>query len=385
MDPHVVVATKSFKNNLIFNINERTLPLIFMFGETMKSLLILLLLAASVTYGQEKRKTVTVLYADFKPMGFIQDGKPAGFDIDLWEAVADDAKILFKYKQVPFNQIIPALQNKQVDIGLAGISMTAEREEMVDFSHPYFESGLRLLTKVNAEATILDRLVTVVTDRNLVSAIIFFLLFLVGSSHILYFAERGSNKAINDNYFPGIFEAMWCVFAVMTTIGFGDIAPVKWIGRAATVPIAIVGMIFHGWFAGVVVTSMVRVEQTQYTRIADPTDLSGYRIATKVGTTSETTIQSNDGQLVRASSISEAYMKLAYDEVDGVLFDSPSILYRLKSDKSNQYAMVGGFINKQNYAIALQEKSHLRERINRSLLKLHGDGTYDRIYNKWFK
>lgn len=46
-----------------------------------------------------------------------------------------------------FNGIIPALQTGNVDIAIAGITITEEREEIVDFSDPYYDSGLRILVR----------------------------------------------------------------------------------------------------------------------------------------------------------------------------------------------------------------------------------------------
>jgi glutamine transport system substrate-binding protein len=46
-----------------------------------------------------------------------------------------------------FNGIIPALQTGNVDIAIAGITITEEREQIVDFSNPYYDSGLRVLVR----------------------------------------------------------------------------------------------------------------------------------------------------------------------------------------------------------------------------------------------
>src|SRR5699024_4633800 len=47
------------------------------------------------------------------------------------------------------NGIIPALQTGNVDIAIAGITITDEREKIVDFSDPYYDSGLRILVRSN--------------------------------------------------------------------------------------------------------------------------------------------------------------------------------------------------------------------------------------------
>jgi len=44
-----------------------------------------------------------------------------------------------------FNGIIPGLQTKSIDAALAGITIREDRAKVVDFSDPYYESGLAIL------------------------------------------------------------------------------------------------------------------------------------------------------------------------------------------------------------------------------------------------
>ncbi|TBW50762.1 transporter substrate-binding domain-containing protein [Marinobacter halodurans] len=74
-------------------------------------------------------------------------GKMVGFDMDILAEVAKRAGFDYKLNTMDFNGIIPALQTGNVDIALAGITITDEREQIVDFSDPYYDSGLRLLVK----------------------------------------------------------------------------------------------------------------------------------------------------------------------------------------------------------------------------------------------
>lgn len=349
-----------------------------------KSLVFFLLMLSSISFGGMTQPTVTVVYSDFKPMTFDVDGNPSGFDIDLWEAIALDAGIQFKYKKTTFQEIVPSLASREADVGLAGITMTAEREKYIDFSHSYFQSGLRLLTTVSTDVDLMSSTAHILANKKMIKAFLYFFLFILICGHILYWAERGSNEAISDHYFPGIFESFWCVFATMTTVGYGDIAPKKWLGRSITMVIGISGITFFGWFIAVFASSLDNLDSQQTAKIKKATELKGYTIATKAKTTSVDVITSSGGKLVTSENIAESYAKLAFKEVDGVLFDSPSILHRLNTDNTNQLMIVGDLINKQSYGIALQPGSPLREKINRSLLKLQSNGTYDQIYSKWF-
>jgi len=89
-----------------------------------------------------------------EPFVFIdEDGQPSGFSIDLWKAI--DADIGMQYEWVlagTVNELITNLQSGKIDAAIAGISMTPERESLIDLSCPYFESGLQIMVTDNLDA-----------------------------------------------------------------------------------------------------------------------------------------------------------------------------------------------------------------------------------------
>lgn len=81
----------------------------------------------------------------FVPFEFKQDGKYTGFDIDLWEAIAKEAGLSYELRPMDFNGIIPGLQTRNLDVALAGITIRDDRKNVIDFSDPYYESGLAVM------------------------------------------------------------------------------------------------------------------------------------------------------------------------------------------------------------------------------------------------
>src|SRR5699024_4533024 len=82
--------------------------------------------------------------SSFVPFEFEEDGEYVGFDIDLINAVADEAGFDIELEVTNFDGIIPGLQTGSFDIAIAGISITEERAEKIDYSDPYYESGLAI-------------------------------------------------------------------------------------------------------------------------------------------------------------------------------------------------------------------------------------------------
>ena len=90
----------------------------------------------------------------FVPFEFKEGDKYVGFDIDLWAEIAKEIGVTYTLQPMDFNGIIPALQTKQVDVALAGITIKDERKKVIDFSDGYYDSGFLLM--VPADSTIGD-------------------------------------------------------------------------------------------------------------------------------------------------------------------------------------------------------------------------------------
>lgn len=76
-------------------------------------------------------------------------GEMIGFDMDILAEVAQRAGFEYDLNTMDFSGIIPALQTRNVDIALAGITITEARAKIVNFSDPYYDSGLRILVRAN--------------------------------------------------------------------------------------------------------------------------------------------------------------------------------------------------------------------------------------------
>ncbi|PWG62932.1 transporter substrate-binding domain-containing protein [Spiribacter halobius] len=110
-------------------------------------------LAAALTAGslQAQETLQAVTDPSFVPfeMRDRETGEMVGFDMDILAEVAERAGFEYELETMDFQGIIPALQTRNKDIAIAGITITEEREEVVDFSDPYYDSGLRLLVMAN--------------------------------------------------------------------------------------------------------------------------------------------------------------------------------------------------------------------------------------------
>ena len=89
--------------------------------------------------------------SSFVPFEFEQDGEHVGFDMDIIQAIADEVGFEIELDVTNFDGIIPGLQTGAFDIAIAGITITEERAESVDFTDPYYQSGTRIAVQSGNE------------------------------------------------------------------------------------------------------------------------------------------------------------------------------------------------------------------------------------------
>lgn len=114
-------------------------------------------------------------------------------------------------------------------------------------------------------------------------------------------------------------------------------------------------------------------------------DLGDRVVATKLGTTSADFSKKFKTKEVKLfPNIDGAYMELRTGGADAVIFDSPAILWYIKTEGKAAVKVVGPLYQGQSYGIAFPQGSKLREKVTISILKFMEDGTYNKIYKKWF-
>ena len=76
-----------------------------------------------------------------------RNGQLMGLEIDLVQAMGDTMKVKVHFVEIPFAELIPSLERGDIDLAVAGMTITPERNARVAFAGPYFISGNTLLAK----------------------------------------------------------------------------------------------------------------------------------------------------------------------------------------------------------------------------------------------
>ena len=107
---------------------------------------------------QSSGKMIVYTDPNFSPFEFLVDGKPAGVDMEIAKAIAEELGVEIEFKEANFDSILMAIKGGKGDIAISGFTITDERKESVDFSNPYINSVQYLILPKGSDINVMEDL-----------------------------------------------------------------------------------------------------------------------------------------------------------------------------------------------------------------------------------
>ena len=323
-----------------------------------------------------------VAIATVAPFVLPQTAVPEGFSIDIWNEVARRIHLDFVWRQIATQaELLPAVERGNADVAIAAITMTPERERTVDFSFPYFDSGLQIMVRTQNENSFLSSLRTIpwlaIGEFVGVAAAIVFLL-----ANLVWLIGRKEDRSFQKPYWHAIGEGIWVTMLIIATGEYGERdAPGVW-KRVLVPTMWLIGVVLVAQLTATVTSSqtVARLKST----IQGPDDLPGKAIATVPGTTAADYLTQRGLAFQSVNNAADGFRMLAQGDVQAIVYDAPTLQYWAAKVGNGELAVVGPIFRPEKYGIALSGGSQFRKPINEALLAMYEDGTYEQIYRKWF-
>jgi polar amino acid transport system substrate-binding protein len=207
-------------------------------------------------------------------------------------------------------------------------------------------------------------------------------LLIIIPAHVVWHLERDCKDGFipTDKYYPGILHALY--WAATTLVAQAEQQPRQWLARTLSVLWMFIGVVFVAFYTAQLAATLT-VQQIQGS-INGPDDLPGKKVATTAGSTAAAAVRGLGASVLEVAKIEDAYKALDEKQVDAVVFDAPVLLYYAAKEGKGRVQLVGTPFRKEDYGFVFPRNSALREQVNVALLALREDGTYQRLYDKWF-
>ena len=343
-----------------------------------------LLLFPSPGQAQSPTQPLRVATRIIPPFVFEESGKLTGFSIDLWRSISEEINVKSDFVVNPtVKDLLTTVKSGNADLGIAAISITAERRKDFDFSQPMFDSGLQILVRAQSSGgSFFPSLFDVIFSYAALQFLAIILVIILVPAHFVWWFERRRHTGIIEtkSYFPGILEACW--WAASTLATQADQMPKSPVARVIAVLWMFASVVFVAYFTANVTASMT-VQQLQGD-IKGPEDLPGKQVATTTGSTSAQYMRQQNIQLLEFPRIEETYDALLKGQADAVVFDAPVLLYYAAREGKGKVQVAGAVFRKESYGIVFPLNSPYGMAVDRALLTLKENGTYQKLYEKWF-
>jgi len=294
-------------------------------------------------------------------------GDLTGMSIELWDRVAARIGVSYELEAMPLEEMLEAVSAGEADAAVAAITITAEREGRMDFSHPYYTSGLGIL--VPREQGALSNLGAILA--NLVSpaflkTVTALAAVLLVSGLLMWVFERKRNAEQFGQGVKGVGSGFWWSAVTMTTVGYGDKAPVTLGGRIVALIWMFTSVIVIAAFTGGI-ASAVTVGALSG-KVAGPEDLDRARVAAVADTTASAALDRMGIAGRRVATLDDAIGLLNDGRVDAVVHDAPILRYLVNEERAGESRVLDATFEPQQYGVALPPGSELREEVNQAIL-----------------
>jgi polar amino acid transport system substrate-binding protein len=321
---------------------------------------------ANAAPASETSETLTVAVKQAPPFAYRDaDGEWTGQSIELWRSVADELGLRYQLHETTLDDMLAGVADGRYQVAVAALTVTSEREQIVDFTHPFHTTGLAVAVSSKREPYWRGVIGTVFSLAFLRLIGVLALIQLIVGTLVWLLERRANAEQFPRDLGHGVPTGFWWATVTMTTVGYGDKAPKSLLGRAVALLWMLASMIIIASVTATIASSLT-IERLD-ARIRGPEDLHRFRVGVIANTTGAKYM--SDERAVTQSFVDTqaALAALTSGEIDALVWDAPLLRSAIAENPESGIELVPGVFQRQDYAIAVGDGSELREKINRVL------------------
>ncbi len=329
----------------------------------------------------ETREVWRIGVAGSEPFVVREGQSLQGLSVEVWEALGQELGVKFELIAAEsVSDVLQGVQDGTYDVGVGALSITSERATFVDFTQPYYDSSLGILTHARPP----EKRATLQADfYGFAMAVGTMLVALTIVGTIFWLLERNSNsEQFPETVAHGVGNGMWMALVTATTVGYGDRAPITPLGRVLTGIWMLVTTVTLSSFTAWLATTLT-VQKLEENVLNDASQLHGKRVAVVTGTTSEVFARHFTNQLLHVESYVVGIEKLNKGAVDALVYDYPVLRYYLSRNSDLPMRLAESTFALQDYGFCVKRGNPALSRLNVGLLRLLESGIIRDISEHW--
>jgi polar amino acid transport system substrate-binding protein len=301
------------------------------------------------------------------------DGSWSGISIELWKRIADKAGLRFRLVEAQSVQdLVDGVASGTFNVGVAAVTVTAARERRVDFTQPFYHTGLGIAVPINESPWVsIGRALLSFSFLKAV-AVLLGLSLLVG--FLIWLAEHRKTEHFGGGA-RGLGTSFWWSTIAMTQAGAAHNAPATLPGRIIATGWMIASVIAIAVFTAGITSTLTRKELQGAVHSFD--DLRSVRVGAVANSATTDYLAREQLAFRTFPDVQAGVAAVGHGEIDAFVHDKPLLAWMVRKDFSASVRMVDTSFSSESYAIMLPKGSTLRPMLDGAVL--------DQIESDWWQ
>lgn len=309
------------------------------------------------------------------------DGTWHGISIELWDRVAKGLNLRYRFSETDtVQELIDGISSGKFDVAAAAITVTALREQTVDFSHPFYSTGLGIAVPTDRVSSWLP-VVHAMTSFGFAQAVLALIGLAILVGFLIWLFERTHNDDFGGDVKKGLSSGVLWSTTAMTQRQSSAFSPRTLPGRVVAIVWMVVSIIavavFTAGITSALTTKKLRGE------VGNVGDLASVRVGAVAGTSTEDALARLQ---IKAKKFQNAHLglkALRKGKLDAFVYDKPLLAWTIRQNFPWSIDLLEVTFEPQHYAFVLPNDSVHRKALNIALLNATTDSWWREVLSRY--
>jgi polar amino acid transport system substrate-binding protein len=148
------------------------------------------------------------------------DGEWTGISIDLWGQITTELNLTYEFRELDQHSLLEGLTNGSLDVVVAELTITPDRLEVVDFTYPFYSTGLGIAVPFKEKNVLISMIGQLFSSTVVGILIIISSVLLIVGMLVWLFERKLNHDDFGGNTIQWIGSGFWFSAVTMTTVGY---------------------------------------------------------------------------------------------------------------------------------------------------------------------